>query len=127
MLHQTTLPFRYLPTRGYFVQRTRFREGSGCAALLFIALGLLTLVVFLIVLNNRPGIGDVRLAEQKIQVGMTKDEVQLLLGRPHGQSEGGQRGAEWDYRELGGLLPGSILRVYFGPDDRVTARESWCQ
>jgi hypothetical protein len=72
------------------------------------------------------GIGDADQAESKINCGMTKEEVRALLGGPHevigvSISYGGVRGEEWLYYEtwLGG---GSLLKVHFGPDDRVDER-----
>jgi SmpA / OmlA family len=102
--------------------------------LILCAGGLLTLVVCapffwlafnigIVVLTTRPGIGDVKQAEIKIEVGMTKDEVRSMLGEPH--LTGACGGEEWDYWET--VFVSSVLRVYFGPNGRVTSRESWCQ
>jgi hypothetical protein len=73
-----------------------------------------------VVLGTRPGVGDVGRAQRKIKDGMSKDEVRLMLGIPH--VDGGN---EWDYWEH--RFVGSILRVHFGPDDRVASSEWWVQ
>jgi hypothetical protein len=77
----------------------------------------------LLPVDLRPGIGNPEKAKAKIEIGMSKDEVRSLLGRPHQTSEDG-RGDDWAYHCGGGV----ILLVYFGPDDRVTSRrlaEPW--
>jgi hypothetical protein len=72
----------------------------------------------------RPGIGYP--PEQHmvtIQGGMTKDEVRSVLGRPHWPRDGSESGDQWTYRC--DFFGGTLFRVYFGPDGRVTHREWW--
>src|SRR5262249_25048807 len=74
------------------------------------------------------GIGDLDQAMLKVQEGMTKDEVRVLLGRPQrvefGEGTGsGVFGDGWYYREQ--VFGGSYLIVHFGPDDRVVQRYFW--
>jgi hypothetical protein len=52
---------------------------------------------------------------------MTKDEVRAVLGGPHRQET--DRWTYWD----SSLVLGSVLRNYFGPDDRVTSSSWWVQ
>jgi hypothetical protein len=72
------------------------------------------------VLGIPPGVGDVERANRKIKNGMSKDEVRSMLGIPH--VDGGNEWRYWEDR-----LASSILRVQFGPDDRVTSSEWWGQ
>ena len=69
----------------------------------------------------RPGIGDVERAKSKIEPGMTKDEVRAVLGGPHRQETD-----QWTYWDSSIVL-GSVLRIRFGPDDRVTSSDWWVQ
>lgn len=99
-----------------------------CGVLLTLFVGMACVVRFddqlgLLPDSCRRGIGDVELAQTKIKPGMTKDEVHSLLGRPHRKGEYGQYGAEWDYYET--IFVGSVLRINFGVDDRVTSTEWW--
>lgn len=71
----------------------------------------------------RPGIGEPEQAEIKVKKGMTRDEVSSLLGRPHSPREGGDYEDEWLYRC--DFFGGTLFRVYFGPDGRVTSTEWW--
>lgn len=75
-------------------------------------------------ITARPGVGDVDLAKARIHRGMTKGEVRSVLGLPHREGEYGHS-SEWDYWEH--AFVGSVLRIEFGPDDRVTSRYTWCQ
>src|SRR5687768_13545459 len=67
-----------------------------------------------------PGIGDEQRAMRMIQGGETKEQVLTLFGPPHNGTEDED---QWTYRcdPTGGTL----FRVYFGRDDRVTHREWW--
>ena len=71
----------------------------------------------------RPGIGEPEQAKIKIKGGMTKDEVRSLLGRPHSLRDGGDYEYEWTYRC--DFFGGTLFRVHFGPNDRVTYTEWW--
>ncbi len=72
----------------------------------------------------RPGIGDVERAQSKIAKGMSKEEVRSLLGRPHRQvTDKTKTFSQWDYWET--VFVGSVLRIEFGPDDRVTSSAWW--
>jgi hypothetical protein len=62
-------------------------------------------------------------ASGAVKGGMTKDEVRALLGSP--DSFGSMDGDQWNYRET--ILGGSIFRVSFGPDGRVTGCQEWVQ
>jgi outer membrane protein assembly factor BamE (lipoprotein component of BamABCDE complex) len=72
----------------------------------------------------RLGIGDPKQAGSKVQEGMTMDQVRSLLGSPHGRGED-HEGIYWTYRC--DFFGGTLFRVHFGPDDRVTRRDWWVQ
>jgi hypothetical protein len=115
----------------YLLQRRRHGVLHRLDPLILVAIGLLTLVIcgpFIamglemanVALTTRPGVGDVALAKSKIKNGMSTDEVRSLLGSPHREETD-----EWDYWEH--KFVGSVLRVRFGSDDRVTSSEWWVQ
>ena len=74
-------------------------------------------------ISKGPSIGDPEQAEIKIHVGMSKDEVRSLLGHPYWPKERSDSRNEWTYRC--DAFGGTLFRVYFGPDNRVTQREWW--
>jgi outer membrane protein assembly factor BamE (lipoprotein component of BamABCDE complex) len=82
----------------------------------FLALGT-ELAVFTI--TTPAGVGDVQVANSKIKNGMSKKEVQSVLGAPHRD-----RGDEWDYWDSRYIVD-SVLRIHFGDDDKVTSSEWW--
>jgi hypothetical protein len=58
-----------------------------------------------------------------IKEGMTKDEVRSVLGEPH--RIGADGGDDWTYRcDRAG---GTLFRVRFGLDERVTERFWWLE
>jgi outer membrane protein assembly factor BamE (lipoprotein component of BamABCDE complex) len=83
------------------------------------------LYVGILALTTRPGIGPVEQAQCRIKPGMSKEAVRSLLGQPHREANSGPDNAEWDYWET--RFVGSILRIHFGPDGRVTDSEWWVQ
>src|SRR5436190_3833836 len=76
-------------------------------------------------LSTRPGIGHVEKAQTKIKPGMSMEEVRSFPGKPHREPPGGPAYAEWDY--WSSRFVDCILRIYFGPDGRVTGSEWWVQ
>ena len=84
---------------------------------------LVSIVIAIITYGAWYGVGDVELAKAKIHDATTKAEVRAILGVPHSTRSGGEE-EEWDYRD-NYLAAGSILRVFFGPDERVTHSEWW--
>ena len=64
------------------------------------------------------GIGDTETAQAMIKIGMSKEEVRSILGPPNRDDDD-----QWDYWDS--AFAGSILRVHFGQDNRVTSSEWW--
>ena len=101
----------------------------GAALLLFVACAVFLCLGYVIValdlrpVDFRPGIGDPEQAKIKIKNGMTRDEVRSLLGPPHGRDDDSQGAIYWTYRC--DFFGGTLFRVHFGPDDRVTSSEWW--
>lgn len=83
----------------------------------------MAVVAGFVLVTGRPGIGDVEKASAKLEHGMTRGEVRSLLGRPHQEREDGDS-AEWDYYAT--KFVGSVLRVHFDADGKVTPLETWC-
>jgi hypothetical protein len=85
--------------------------------LLVVAICVPIVLVAIWLATERPGIGDVEVAQGKIKNGMTRDEVRSVLGAPH------QGGGTWLY--WGTRLRGRVLRVHFGDDDYVSSTDCW--
>lgn len=85
----------------------------------------LTVVVIVLATDPRPGIGDPDQAIAKIRKARTKEDVFILLGKPHCRL-GSRHGAEvWYYRCT--FAGSEMVSVSFGPDEFLEYAESFTQ
>lgn len=108
---------------GIRMEHTKRMMVGACYGLLLCAA--VTLGVVILILNPRPGIGDPEVAIAKISRAATKEDVLLLLGKPHIRVGDSKAAEVWHYRC--NFVGGEILSVYFGPDGRFRRAESWLQ